>query len=125
MITMEYKQEEHVSTTPLPQVDDKDINLYKIMLEHCDKQEDEDIKKILIAELSSLENEDSLKQKILLNRYLSNLLFRFRYKYKVPVIYVLPFLLLKGTNGDWLTCYIDFVYPFLKEQRVFELLYKI
>lgn len=100
-------------------VDDKDLDLRSLVLEHCDKMGDVDIKALLEKHLPKLDGESSFMQKTLLNRFFSNLMFKFRSDNEVKVIDVLPFLIREGTNGDWFACYIKFVYPFLKEHNAF------
>lgn len=106
------------------QNEEQRLNLYNLVLEHVEKNNDIEIKNILYKELNSIENEEEFKQKILLNRYFSNLLFRYRYRKQNSVLNVLPLLLVDGTAGDWFGCFIQFVYPFLKDNNVFEIVYR-
>lgn len=102
---------------------DNELDLRALVLEHCDKTNDAEIKKLLEAELPKLDEGSKYMQKMLLNRYFSNLLFRYRGMSKDSVLGTLPFLLEEGSNGDWFGCYIQFVYPFLKEYNVFGKVY--
>lgn len=110
---------EHIRIIP----NDNELDLRALVLEHCDKTNDVEIKQLLDKELPKLDSGSKYMQKMLLNRYFSNLLFRYRSISKDSVLNTLPFLLEEGTNGDWFGCYIQFVYPFLKTNNVFNKVY--
>lgn len=106
-----------------PHVDDAGLNIYNLVLEHCDKTNDSYIKDIYLQHLSGLDKEKPFMQKIMLNRFISNALFMYRSKTDKSIVGILPFILVDGSNGDWFTCYIQFLHPFLAENKVYEIIY--
>jgi hypothetical protein len=66
---------------------------------------------------------NSASQRVIINRYFSNLLLRFRSKINTPINDVNMMLVLDGTPEDWFTLFREIIAPFLKEHNVFKIVF--
>lgn len=62
-------------------------------------------------------------QRVMINRYFTNLLFTFRSKQNVPVHNTIYMLINDGNVEDWIGVFNRFVIPFVKDNKVFEVVY--
>lgn len=63
-------------------------------------------------------------QRVNINRYFMNLLMLFRSKVDVNVVDVSQYLINDGSVEDWFKLFSEFVLPFIKEHKVFNVVYK-
>ena len=61
-------------------------------------------------------------QRLVINRFFRDALFRFRSIREIPVVNALPWLVDEGTHVDWMTLFTTYVLPFLKTHAVLDVL---
>ena len=64
-------------------------------------------------------------QRIIINRFFSNLLLKYRSMDNTRVVDAVIMLPNDGTVSDWLQVYNYVLYPFLKNKKIFEIVYGI
>lgn len=101
------------------------VELFGLVKIHIEKNEPTNIYNIFINDtvFKGIEGQPNIYQKITLNRYFNNLLFRYRSKVNNPVNNIVIFLIQEGTDEDWFKCFTKFVYPFIKQNNVFSIVY--
>lgn len=63
-------------------------------------------------------------QRININRYFINLLMCFRASKSINVVDISQYLINDGSLEDWFKLFNEFIMPFLKEHKVFNIVYK-
>lgn len=103
-----------------------DINMPYIIGLHLTQVLGEKETMIFLADplVSSVAGIIPTSQRVNVNRYFMNLLMLFRSKVTVNVVDVSQYLVNDGDIEDWFKLFSEFVLPFIKVHKVFNVVYK-
>lgn len=102
-----------------------EIDLYTMVTVHLDREVCPAASNLFKNDpaIAAVVGEPVIKQRMIINRYFTNLLFTFRSKCDTPINNILFMLTNDGTAEDWYRLFILYVAPFLKLHNVFNVAY--
>lgn len=74
-------------------------------------------------EIIGIRSLTSQVQRFMINKYFSRLLLKYRAAYNIRVDGVITMLADDGYAEDWITINKHFLFPFLRDHKIFEILY--
>lgn len=102
-----------------------DLDLYTLVLVHLDKSVSKEASECFKYDPSvfHIKDKSTIEQRMIINRYFTNLLFTYRARVNDPVNNEVFMLTSEGTAEDWFKLFTLHVTPFLKTKNVFGVVY--